>query len=208
LITKVILSGSTWEQGKQITLTSSLTYMQSTQYTLPISNTVSISKIEIKDMKYYDGYLWLLLNQYYPSDDGVDSRGGLLSLDTSSLTDAVVSAGNLSGWTTDTDSWYHRPGITENGGDDTSVLGFSGPVHIAALTPRKLYIADDGAYYTGEEGTYTTSSGESRSGNKYKQRNRIGILDMTAASDALSFKDVAVQFDNGAVAGSSGFYIE
>jgi|GEM_PF-6387639 len=179
---------------------------------LSVSSLTGISKLSvttngtyavISDMKYYNGSLWLLLNHRY-SYDGYSqtSRGGLLQLDPENigvLSSIEISDSSLIGWSTDKDVSCYRPGaVSGSMSPDTALESapyFYGPTHIVALTPKKLYIADDGVY----------ASSVSKSVYHMAQRNRLAVYDM--AEKELSMKSVSVEFDEKLIITSASTYI-
>jgi len=154
----------------------------------------------ITDMKYYNGYLWLLVNLYDNySNLRFFSTGALLQYDPANI-DSNTTAFVSYGASFDCDNNLScRPGaqhldsVTSDSvilSDDTSVLGFNGPRRIVALTPKNLYIADDGVY---AQAGMVTGKSSYHAAYLMAQRNRIAGFDMTTSG--LDMTSVNVEFD-------------
>jgi len=103
----------------------------------------------ISDLKYYNGCLWLLLNQSCVSleSEYAYSRGGLVAISIDCIGSDIMLGYNTDvyGWSVTPDAYNsYRRGATALNEDNPSAEGFNGPLHIISLAPRRIYIADDG----------------------------------------------------------------
>jgi len=200
-------SDSSWTADYKLTLgstlTDSTTFSYSTDYNIVQKQTsyaAATTYMKVTDMKYYNGYLWLLLNQnYYADVSGYSqycySRGGLLQLSDFTTTKTVTVTNSdmdltLFGWTNDSGYNGYRPGASEGSKDTTSTTSLYGPRHIIALSPKKLYIADDGMYVSGHQ----YNSEQSQHAYGLSQKN--SITGFSLSDDSIDMSAASVEFDN------------
>ena len=151
--------------------TSSPTYVGNLATKLNI--TEGTDYLTLTDMQIGDGLgndtdnLYVLMRQHTITYDGIQpnsgstyySRGALCKID-SSNENAITSYGFSTTSTGDTINTNKTQTFYTPGETPTSVE-FYGPRYFAAVSPKKLVIADDGFYYTntGDHGTVTNKDG-------------------------------------------------
>ena len=133
------------------------------------TNTDATDALTLTDIQIGDGLggdtsnLYVLIRQYtsdcvqYSADKTYYSRGALCKIDSSNK---VSTYGFSATTTTDTKN-TSKTIVFYTPGKSPTNIEFYGPLYFAALTPKKLVIADDGFYYTneGENGTITNKDG-------------------------------------------------
>jgi hypothetical protein len=181
---------SSWNDENRVNVYSNKQMTLSSTYSYSLNNNDS-HIVTIKDMSYYEGTLFITLNNQCFWGN---YRGGIarISLSDVSGSSYAIPLSVVSGWVTDHDVEFYRPGAKTSGPDDLTAAGLSGAEKIIGLTPKKIHVSDDGLYY----------SNNSNYGKIFKQRNREAVLDLT--DNSIDMTNVSVEFDFISLGGQSG----
>ena len=181
-------------------------------------SSVDWDTFRVSDLLVQDGAVYALLSEVSSSFETISgtatSRGAVVKLtDTGSALSVDTSFGSngLLGWTAAPQSLPYGDAADNTTVDcywpaSDNTNGFYGPAKFAAVKPKKLVIADDGA--TGIP--YNKSELSSTTGEIY-QKNRIVEVDLSSGtiSEIVSFtEDQLINFDISVSGGSGWFEIE